>query len=384
MSKKQLGQFFTTNSDYILQGLESYIKGKEVVDPFAGGSDLILWSKKHGAKNTKGYDIDEKYTDNKKVFLNDSINNPLKYKFVLTNPPYLHKNKADQKTKVKFFTPQFEDLYQISLNSIMDSEEGIVIVPINFLSAENSKKIRNIFFSKFEIIKINYFKQQVFPDTTYNVMTFYYKRKSDILKNEFHIKTHIFPDNEVITINIKQKYDWTIGGEALGVIKNQKNILGVYRLTKDELLGEDKKIEIEAAFNHTKNREKMKVSKELYDQIKSNIILLKAIDTGTEKGKIALENIKNYDLDCLVSKPSSRNMIYLIFKDPIPIQEQEKLILLFNKELNKMREEYLSLFLTNFRDNDRKRVSFDFAYKFLNYLYYNRIANYAKKQPALL
>lgn len=383
MSKKQLGQFFTTNSDYILQGLEGYIKGKEVIDPFAGGGDLILWAKQHGAKNIKGYDIDEKYIDNKKVFLNDSINNQLKYKFVLTNPPYLHKNKADKKTKAKFFTPQFEDLYQISLNSVINSEEGIVIVPINFLSAENSKKIRNIFFSKFEIVEINYFKQQVFPDTTYNVIAFYYKKNNNTSKNELHIKTHIFPDNEIITISIKQKYDWAIGGEVLGVIKNQKNILGVYRLTEDEMLGEDQKIEIEAAHNHIKNRETIKVSKKLYDQIKSNILLLKAIDTGTEKGKIALENIKDYDLECLISKPSSRNMIYLIFKDSISIQEQEELILLFNKELNKMRDDYLSLFLTNFRDNDRKRVSFDFAYKFLNYLYYNRIANYVKKQPAL-
>lgn len=381
MSKKQLGQFFTTNSDYILQGLEDYIREKDIIDPFAGGGDLILWAKQHGAKDIKGYDIDEQYIDNKKVFSNDSINNPLKYKFVLTNPPYLHKNKADKKTKAKFFTPQFEDLYQISLNSIMDSEEGIVIVPINFLSAENSKKIRNIFFSKFEIVKINYFKQQVFPDTTYNVIAFYYKKNNNISKNELHIKTNIFPDNETITISIKKKYDWTIGGEALGVIKNQKNILGVYRLTEDEMLGEDQKIEIEAAFNHIKNRETIKVSKELYDQIKSNILLLKAIDTGTEKGKIALENIKDYDLECLVSKPSSRNMIYLIFKDPIPIKEQEKLILLFNKELNKMREEYLSLFLTNFRDNDRKRVSFDFAYKFLNYLYYNKLSHGQTMMP---
>lgn len=29
MSKKQLGQFFTTNSNYILQNLEKYIKNKK-------------------------------------------------------------------------------------------------------------------------------------------------------------------------------------------------------------------------------------------------------------------------------------------------------------------------------------------------------------------
>lgn len=41
MSKKQLGQFFTKNSGYILQGFAKYIKNKNVIDPFAGGSDLI-------------------------------------------------------------------------------------------------------------------------------------------------------------------------------------------------------------------------------------------------------------------------------------------------------------------------------------------------------
>lgn len=41
----------------------------------------------------------------------------------------------------------------------------------------------------------------------------------------------------------------------------------------------------------------------------------------------------------------------------------------FNEELNKNREQYFSFFLTNFRDNNRKRMSFDMAYKLLNYIY---------------
>ena len=32
MIKTQLGQFFTTNSDYILQGLEEFIKNKEITN----------------------------------------------------------------------------------------------------------------------------------------------------------------------------------------------------------------------------------------------------------------------------------------------------------------------------------------------------------------
>ena len=29
--------------------------------------------------------------------------------------------------------------------------------------------------------------------------------------------------------------------------------------------------------------------------------------------------------------------------------------------------------MTNFRDNNRKRISFDFCYKMINYIYFNKI-----------
>ena len=138
--KNQLGQFFTTNSDYILQGFEEFIKNKEIIDPFAGNQDLFKWAEKNNCKKIAGFDYDKKYCDNKKVFHNDSLNNLKKYKFVCTNPPYLHKNKADKKTKERFFSganSYFEDLYQVSIFSILNCEEGILIVPLNFLSAEN-------------------------------------------------------------------------------------------------------------------------------------------------------------------------------------------------------------------------------------------------------
>ena len=48
--KKQLGQFFTKNSDYILSGFENLVKGKNVSDPFAGSGDLLLWAKRNQTK----------------------------------------------------------------------------------------------------------------------------------------------------------------------------------------------------------------------------------------------------------------------------------------------------------------------------------------------
>ena len=91
-SKKLLGQFYTTNSDYILQGL-TMPDEIEIVEPFVGNGDLVKWIKKN-IKNYSllTYDIDPKTECSE---IRDTLMNPPKYdgKFSITNPPYLAKNK---------------------------------------------------------------------------------------------------------------------------------------------------------------------------------------------------------------------------------------------------------------------------------------------------
>lgn len=367
--KKQLGQFFTTNSSYILQGFESFVKNKKISDPFAGNQDLLSWAKKNGCEKTIGFDCDKNYVDNKNVFSNDSINNPQKYNFVCTNPPYLHKNKADRNIKANFFSNTnsiFEDLYQVSINSIMDCKEGILIVPLNFLCAENSKKIRALFFEKFKIVKLNIFKEKVFKDTTYNVISFYFKeKKADI--NE--IATTIYPQNKKLILTLKKEYDWQFGGDFIKKIKTTKNKLGITRLTEKHLEPGEHKIEL--ALQNINHKKVFQVSNTSKARLKNNILFLRAIDSKNGK-KIQLEDIRNYNVHGLVGKQTSRNLAHIIFQENIPIKEQEELMERFNSELNKNRNEYFSFFLTNFRDNNRKRISFNTAYKFLNYIYYEK------------
>ncbi|MBU4082771.1 hypothetical protein KKB98_02400 [Patescibacteria group bacterium] len=368
MTKSQLGQFFTTNSDYILQGLEEFIKNKEITDPFAGNQDLFGWAKKNKCKKIIGFDCDKKYTDDKKVFYDDSINSPKKYGFVLTNPPYLHKNKADKKTKDDFFSgihSPFEDLYQISIYSILNSEEGILIVPLNFLCAENSKKIRNLFFEQFKIIKLNVFSQQVFDDTTYNVISFYYRRKKDF-EDKNKISATIFPEKEKISFVIERKFNWQLGGNFINQVKNAKNHLEISRLTENFLKSGN--CEAKMALQNIKEKKIFNVDENIKNVLENNILFLRAIDSKNGK-KIQLEDIRKYDILGLVGKNTSRNMAHIIFGQKITIDKQKELMQEFNQELNRNREKYFSFFLTNFRDNGRKRISFNFAYKLLNYLY---------------
>ena len=377
MTKNQLGQFFTVKSDYILGGLDKYVRGKNVADPFAGDGDLLRWAKNSGARKVLGYDVDPRCADGKRVLQRDSLLNPGEYDFIVTNPPYLNVNKASADTKMRYFSNSpFEDLYQISLNSIMNSEEGIIIVPVNFLSAMNSHKIRKIFFERFKVDRINYFRHQVFPDTSYNVIALHYLKKEPSV-NRFSIKVSAYPQRDEFDIELSEKHGWMIGGETLLKIYKQSNVLDIGRLTEDMVEKSVPRTErVRAAIGHTKRVRFLDISKEMRGVINRNIILLRAIDSGSERGKIGLDDIRErYDIsfDCLISKNTSRHMIQLIFNHPISIREQRTLISLFNDEFNKLRRKYNSLLLTNYRDNDRKRVSFDFVYKYLNYLYYTQI-----------
>jgi hypothetical protein len=186
-------------------------------------------------------------------------------------------------------------------------------------------------------------------------------------------------------VELNKNYGWQLDGEFISKINSAKNILGIYRLTAKDLKRGPSSICL--AFNNIKNIKEKKLDNVLKDAIEHNIIFLRAIDSKSGK-KIQLEDIRKYKVCGLVGKDTSRNMAYLMFKEPLSIKEQQKLIELFNRELKKARKRYLSLFLTNFRDNNRKRISFDFVYKMLNYLYINRLSNDKKHfmnyQPSLL
>jgi hypothetical protein len=376
-NKRQFGQFFTTNTDSILGGLESYVADKNITDPFAGGGDLLRWAKNNGAKSAKGFDIDSELADNKTIFCNDSLLNPRKYDFVLTNPPYLYQNKLDDNSILA--GSKHTDLYQLSLEKIMDSNEGIAIVPINFLSAENAKYIRESFLAKFEIVRANYFTERVFDDTTYNVIAFYYRKKTN-LSPEMTVDIAIRPQKALTRIKLYAKYNWRIGGEFLASINRYKNSLGIARLEEEDLQSGDMVADV--AYNHLNIRRKINVDRKTYSKMKNNIVILKAIDTGTDGGKICLDDVRRYGCDGLVSIKTSRNQINLVFPENVGISEQERLIELFNSELEDKRNHYHSLFMTNYRDKNRKRISFNFVYNFINYLYFNKLRG-GKRQPKL-
>jgi len=336
-NKKRLGQFFTTNYEYILQNMYIPDNVKYIIEPFCGNEDLLNFIKDKEKYIIEKYDIDPK---NENIIKNDSLLNPISYtnKFIITNPPYLARNKNKEKTYYDLY--QTNDLYKCFIKNILENEclGGIIVVPLNFISSirKNDIELRKNFVKKYNIIKINVFEEKVFLDTTYTVCCILFSADKNIGTSEINI----YPINKRIQIIFNEENNYTIGGEIYK-LKYNKDII-VNRLIKGDICNTN--------------------------------LLLKCIDdnsTNRIQIKIVEDDEIYYDM---TDKKSARSYCSFIIEPKLSIQNQKLLCDKFNKLLNEYREKYHSLFLTNYRESNdisRKRISFDLAYVLIKYILSN-------------
>lgn len=323
-SKKLLGQFYTTNNQYILQNLTLCVD-IDIIEPFVGQGDLIQWINDNiKYNNIFTYDVDPK-TDCTEI--RDTLINPPDYKnkYVITNPPYLAKNKNKDKTIYDKYN--VDDLYKAFLFTLIngDCEGGIVIIPLNFFSSENSNT-RLKFLTKYEIGVVNVFEEQVFSDTSYTICSFNFFKKENIKTQD--VKFIFYPSKNEMYFNLDYTYGFRIGGEIL----NCKNNYGFGRL-------------LEGGTGYTN-------------------MTLYAVDSGTNEGRIRLV----LHTEPYFGKQTDR--VFCTITSKIDIKNQDILIKKFNQILEKYRLEYNSLFLTNYREStkhySRKRISFKQAFCLLS------------------
>jgi len=175
MTKQELGQYYTTNSDYILQGL-SIPEGVEVIEPFVGQGDLLDWSRRHHPTHTiTGYDIDPKID----AIQQDTLLHPPDYtdKFVLTNPPYLSRVSDEGRHDKTYDRWGVGDLYKCALVSFIRGNciGGIIVLPLNFISSSDWK-LRKLLLERYSITRLNVYEHAVFDDTDYTVCAFEFHR----------------------------------------------------------------------------------------------------------------------------------------------------------------------------------------------------------------
>lgn len=203
--KQKTGSYYTTKADELLVGLENIVSDANVIEPFAGGGDLTRWCKKHGANTVIERDL---------IWGHDSILNPdfANADTVITNPPYLSKNKNKDKTPYNKWKQS--DLYKCHMASLVSSdiEKGILILPSNFISESNSK-IRDLFFSRFRLDHVKYYRYPIFDDATTGICVIAFSRWTPSNTMLVKIDTH-YPDRIVSDeYELRSEYGWLPGVE---------------------------------------------------------------------------------------------------------------------------------------------------------------------------
>ncbi len=338
ITKQKLGQFYTTNYKYILSDLYVPDNITNIIEPFCGNGDLLNFINKE-KYIIECYDIEPKHTY---IIKRDTIKNPPNYSntFIITNPPYLSRNKS--KNKELFDKNDVNDLYKCHIKNLLTNNPlgGIIIIPLNFFCSIRNMDIilRKKFLNTYIIKQLNIFEEQVFDDTTYTVCSFQYEYKPNSNQS---IPITIYPSKKKLNFLLNKENNYTIGGEIYNIEEYSD-----YKITR--LLEKD---------------------------IPNTNLVLKAIDDN-EISKIKLEYVS--DDKIYYGKISSRTYATLKITPNINVELQKKIALEFNEYLNEKRDKYNSLFLTNYRESKkiaRKRISFDLAYKIIGML----LHKYSKK-----
>jgi len=350
--KKKLGQYYTTNYEYILKNMYIPDDITSVIEPFAGQCDLIKFLEKYQINkhiNIECYDIDVK---NQIVLHRDTLNNPPIYtdKFILTNPPYLARNKSNQK---KIFNKYNQnDLYKCFISELTINKciGGIIIAPLNFWCSirKNDILLREKFIQIYDLMLINIFEEQVFNDTTYAICSFQFKLRNvpDVSQNI--IKCDIYKGGQFqncFKFTLSKKNNFTFGGEIYNLKQSEKIIVG--RITKNN--------------NNS--------------DFKTNILLKCIDDSLINKINISVVDEKDIYIDN-TPKLSARSYATLVIKPKLNNSQVEMLVGKFNTYLNDQRKKYNSLFLTNYRESNtiaRKRISFSLAFNIINHILHSQI-----------
>ena len=347
LSKQVLGQFYTTNQEYILQGMKIPDNIKNIIEPFTGNGDLITFIEKKQKENNIKYNIECYDIEPKKDYIikKDTIKNPPNYndKYLITNPPYLARNKS--KDKSLFNKYDVNDLYKCVIKDILTNNclGGIFIIPLNFWSSIRLADIelRKLFLEKYNVLLLNIFEEQVFDDTSYTICSFQFEfKKNNDNNNKLNIM--IYPSKTIIKTELNNNNNFMIGGDIYNL--KLKHTYKISRLTK-------------------KNITKLNTN-----------ILVKCIDDNFDN-QIGLSLVEDKDIYVDdTPNQTARTYATLIIEPKINKDKQKQLVAKFNKYLKEHRVKYNSLFLTNYRESKdiaRKRISFDLVYSITGYILEN-------------
>jgi len=406
--RRSLGFHLTPRSlflEYILPEIKDKLWKHMWIDLFAGEGNLILpildsinpnerigFFKNHiylfdiqvgmiqkSIEIAETYGIPSKIASNN-IKLRDNLESfPISLKkseyplYHITNPPYLYlgyiRKNSNTHQYLKLFegiNQGYQDLYQIAMiNDLRSDLENIIyIIPSNFLyGASVSNKFRIDFLMNYNINKMIIFETKMFEYTGTNIcIGFFKKKKENKFEDQEFLGLKFKKSNKSIEklYRLKPEFKYRAGYEFDVFSKNYRAINPLkikYYLLKEEVQRNNGSNEIKVidANDYKKNaytKITLHLNDNLKEKIKSNILYIRTVDTGSYNGRVGLGIIaKDFNVKGIyVSGNTYRTHPIQIFIEPQITQEDQILLKnYFNFILETFRESLDSEFLTTYK-----------------------------------
>ena len=350
-----LGQHYSIKAEQLLHGMHRPPPGSIVIEPFAGQGDLLQWLGS-GYINVS-FDLEPKAPG---ILRRNTLLDAPRYagSYVLTNPPWLAKNKSEDKTIFDRYGT--DDLYKCFLKSLLREPPmgGIIIIPLNFLSGvrDSEKKRRQEFFRTFKPLRFNVFEEAMFADTDYLTLVIEFQRRIDHAEIMESWPFHFYPSNDTLT--------WRINNRNLEF--PNENPFTTTLITQPPT---NKYIKVRRHADDSP----LKPSESL------TRIMLENLDSGTSLepgiGRIGLRLMGATEPD-YIGKSTGRSKAQIVVRGYASKKLQAHIVSTFNTWIEDWRKTTRSMFLPVFReakDYPRRRLSFDMAFQAISRIIWSRL-----------
>ena len=324
-------QHYTTNPA-IIEHFEK-IPSTLLIEPFVGNGDLLkllfennLFPDNLTIEDVLKYDVDPKDEDTIKM---DTLKNNVLVEdcYVITNPPWLAKNKmsVEMKKLYKNELVNTNDLYQIFINQLIETKVvgGVIVLPINFILGKQTCSLRKQFEEIYRYKVINILETQVFENTTSATCSIQFERKEgrkERKERKENSYPKVFLNGESIDYNILNKS-----------IFSEFEVMNTYSICRNF-------------------RPKLPITKLRLHLLDPNICCEILEEFPTSEDKETDRAIFTVCCDCDING------------------KEEEIRDCFNMLLEEFRKSTHSLSLSSYREFSRKRLTFEEAIHLLEYV----------------
>lgn len=278
----------------------------------------------------------------------------------ITNPPYMYLGQIAKEdgSLLEYFNGKFsglQDLYQLAI--INDLRHGvkkmIYILPTNFLFGDaSSNAVRDALFPVYHLKKVYLFEKRIFSKTGIHTGMFFLERKEEPGKGKVVCPLiRVGQGHKSTELVLKPQDHYRASSGYRDFVLRYRALIPVrFSFYLTEKMLDEGEHSLKLLDVNSSSVVVRKVSEKVYRTVKSNLLFVRTIDTGSLKGRAGLYLVESLGVDGILAKmPYRTHPIQIFFNYELSREAQFLIKDYFNMVLEYLRDLTDGDFMTDFR-----------------------------------